>query len=42
MNFANYSIGEFLGIILITPFISYIFIALFEGLGIFRDNFFKK
>jgi len=35
----NYSIGEFLGIVFFLPFLIYITIVLFDGLGIFKDVF---
>lgn len=36
----EYSIGEFIAVILIAPVLSYLAIILFDGLGIFKDNFY--
>jgi len=40
MDFNNFGINEFLAIIFITPVFYYLTLILFEGIGIFKDNFY--
>jgi len=39
MELANFSIGEFLGIVLFFPFLVYFIFVIFDGIGIFKDFF---
>jgi len=39
MELANFSIEEFLGIILFFPFLLYFIYVVFDGIGIFKDFF---
>lgn len=42
MILANFSINEFLGIILILPLLIYFIFIVFDGVGIFKDIFEKS
>jgi len=41
MILANFSIEEFLGIIIFLPFLIYFIFVVFDGVGVFRDIFEK-
>ena len=38
----NWSIGEFIGIIMLYPAFLYFILIILDGIGIFRDNFTKR
>jgi hypothetical protein len=42
MNLVNFSINEFLGILVIFGFYVWLFWIIFNGIGLIKDNFFKK
>jgi len=41
MILENFSIGEFFGIIFIFPFLIWLPLVLFDGIGVFKDAFFN-
>lgn len=42
MIFDYLTIKDFLGIIAIFPFINFLILVLFDGIGIFKDNFYMS